>query len=552
MTSKSRLESMIGTIVGIAGGLLLLRQGVQPKTQYQQGEQLASDFLPYPVPTPPPQKEFKPYQAYDSPYGGLVVIVGNYQIGSAFDSPAFQASVDKFGKWMTSPQLEVALALEEIVRETRKHLGPRTYSGRDAHAHIVMNSDISLENAIAANVRPDYVASVLPITIDLVEDKKEVIDLLKDWNYALVEHNESKRLQIERELINYRQKILNDAQDVATKLVDRMGIPYSEKKKLREYISDIIKLTSDVTRHPEERPYPLSMAFQFDKRGPERISRVLARMGGKIADRTSNNLDVGPVLTYEEFQEVQRALRDNALVGGHIVGQYLREKYGDIGFGKYMPPAVRTGNAVNNLSILHPLNKTLDQIEEQVQPNTREAELLRWIEYSKFRMIQSALGLATSANDFYETILPRQKIEAVNERVERDRKSDFYNAVTPDGFFMEWLGYDIAGRRFIETFDMSPEGRKNTYEVARGLEEVLPMFGMFSIKGHRDDYGRPVLITDPKVKFDPRMHERFTLDLMDDRLKEVQGANYRNMARRWLPYKLERNGKNEHIPLPLF
>lgn len=567
MVSKEGLKRGLG-LIGLAflldkleenpvvqgdGGVVVLGQEAPPQQPIVNvSQEFMKEIPPYGLPIS--SIETRPYQAYISHYNkGLVVIVGNYQIGSAFDSPAFKASIDKLGKFMTDPQLEVALALEDIVRETRKHLGPRTNSGRDAHAHIVMNSDISLENAIAANVRPDYVAHLLTIAIDLVEDHSHVLELYKGWEDALVRHNEPRTIQIERELTEYRIKILNDAQNVLTKLVDRMGIPNSEKARLKEDVYDIIKLTGHVTRHPEERPYPLSMAFQFDKRGNESPAIVLARMGAKIWDRTSNNLDTGPIMTYEEFQEAQRALRDGSVIGDYTVGQYLGEKYGDVKFGKYMPPAVRTGNAVNNLSILHPLNKTLDQIEEKVRPSTREAELLRWIEYSEFRMIQSALGLATSANDWYELVLPRQVIEAVDERVELKKNSNFYNAVTPDGFFMDWLGYDIAGRKFIEFFDASPEKRTETYGVSRDLAEVLPMFGMFSKKGHRDDYGRPVLITDPQVKFNSRIHERFTLDGMDDRLKELQGDDYRNMARRWLPYKLERNGngKNGAVQLPL-
>lgn len=543
-------------LTAIIGGFLL--RAIRPTTymvedkpsKFVDASEVAPSYDIPPYNLPIPSLEVKPYQVHQSPHGGLVVIVGNHQIGSVFDSPAYKASVEKFGEFMSTPQLKVALALEEMVRETRKHLGPRVYSGLDAHSHIVMNSDISLENAIAANVRPDYVAWLTAIAIDLAEDHPDVIKLNKEWEEAVIKFDEPGRIKKEHELRTTIHKVLSDAQVYLTKIVDNINMSGSEKRKLIEEIEYVIRLTGHNTRYSFERPYPLSMAFQFDKRTNERVAIVQERMGAKMWDRTSNNLDTGPALTYEEFQEMQRALKDDTTVGGYKVGEYVRGKYGEVRLGSYMPAAVKVGNSVHNLSIGHFLNKTLTEISEDIKPNTREEELSRWVEYSKVRMLQSALKQVRSANSWYEVILPQDVIQEINERIERKKRSNYYNAITPDGFFMKWLGYDIAGRRFIEAFDTSPQRMAEAYEVGRDLEIILSMFGMFSERGRRDDFGRPILITDLKVRFDPKKHEHFTLDGMDGPdgiLSHVHGTNYRNMARRWLPEKYNaRNGSHSH------
>lgn len=536
------MSKKLGDFLGaVLGGIILgkvLRQvqepGAEPKgrSTSQHGQ-------------PPSQDTIHQYKPFISPYGGLAVKVGDYTVGSVFDTPTFQASLDQFPNWISKPQLEVALALEEIVREGRKHLGPRHYSGLDQHAHIRNNLDVYLKNCMRANVRPDVIAAYVTIGIDLVEDASLVIQLLKDWEKAIINHDEQRRLEIEKELRDCRASVIYGARTSLTQLVTHMsGINIAQKHQHGREVYDSFRLIGHVTRHPEERPYPLSMAFQFARRPNERLIQTLRRALAKMADKTSNILEYHPM---DKLEKVGIAFNDDhTIVDGYRLGEELQRRYGAINKdAKPMPGSVRTQNGFTSLFVPQFLNEMLDDIELQIPPNTREAELLRVVKYSRHIMIQSVMGLLNSTYAIYEPHIPQEIKDAIDSEIAQKKRGNFYYTITPDGFVIEWLGHDVAGRRVIEALDNSPEQRIRTYEVARDLGVVIPMFDMFHEKGRRDLY-RPVLITDPNVKFDPRIHAHFTLDGVDRILEYVQGPKYRDLAARQLYKKqlLERNGRS--------
>jgi len=484
----------------------------------------------------------KPHRNYNARVSsrGLVVDFGNgLEIASSIIDKSYFVP-----EWFTERELEILARFEGLTQRVAKESGPRRHSGLYAYSHIDRDAETAFNTAKQAGVSLDVVTTLALLGHDSIEDAVEVRRLLDEWERALITGTGYDNLKSKaQELSKKREEIRDRYTWELYRYLDQTGARGTERNVLRKAIDAAVRLMYHLTRFQDELPYALSMEFQFARQGNESLENMIRRANVKLWDITSNHREVRPLLP-DVMGQIKLAFNDRSTVTGnyqdgrqvgYVIGQELADRFGGVGDGAEMPPAVRVVNAFNSMFALQYLHETLNRYGTDIEAGkygNRARELLELTKVSKKSMIEATLALLNSTIEIYES---KREISEIKDRVDgiikRAKMGRFYYQVTLDGIINDWLVYEAGGRRRTESLDRSTEGRREAYTTARHLHESVQMFGMFYEKGNLDALGRQVLITSPDAPYDPAKHNYFTLGCVDMILSLMRGPNFWDLVR---------------------
>lgn len=470
--------------------------------------------------------------------GGIVVDFGN---GLEIASSIIDRSYFTPG-WFTGSELEILAKFERLPQGMMKESGPRRHSGLHGYYHIENDAGTGFSIAKGVGISLDFIIIGAAVGHDSIEDAKGVRRLLSEWESMLITGVGYDVLRSKaQELRKKREEIRKGYEGELYGYLDQTGARGTERDGLKRAIDVAVRLMYQVTRFQDELPYALSMEFQFSRQGNENLENTLRRANVKLWDIISNHSEVEP-LQPDIMRQIRLAFSDNSTVTSqdgkqvYVIGQELSDRFGNVGEGAEMPPAVRVVNAFNSMFALQYLNETLNKYGADIEAGkygNRARELLKLTMASKKAMIEAALALLNSAIGIYESEREISKIKHhVDRMIEDDKTGRFrYEVTLGKGFIKDWLVYEAGGRKRAEILDQSTDGRREAYITAKRLAESIPMFGMFYEKENLDSSDRPILITSPDVPYDSAKHEHFTLEGVDAILRFMRGHYYWDLAR---------------------
>jgi len=464
-----------------------------------------------------------------------IIAVNNYHIGYVVDAPFFDSTGLGFGDEKKA-RIEIATRFEEYTQKILKDSKPRIFSGLHPYSHIYRDAETAFQIAKVLDIPIDFVTLLVIIGHDSIEDRSQVKGLLRQWEEAVIKTDHNRRRNLEELLRKERAAARDEIEQKLESYLKSTGVTGKSYSVLRNDIKTAADLILDVTRFSDMYPYAISMGRQYRKIGSEKIDRVLIRAFAKNVDRTANLREYGFVLPQETMAYLERVFNDDRELKNWLnVGTYLREKFGTVrGSEVIMPPALRVGTAFNGIFPLHFFNETLNYNGEVYNAGGRTQELLRLASESKRVMIYESQKLLDSAGRLYESDknLPKGTKQKVDRRIDAKKATNYYPKITPDGFTGRWVMYDVGGRETIEALDRSPDKKAEVYEDSRDMGVLIPMFGQFYLRDKADDRGRHILVDDPEIKYNPSIHQHFTLTGIEDLLRSVRGDQFWELVAR--------------------
>ena len=468
----------------------------------------------------------------------LATFDNGFELGSIFDTQQYKESVDMFGSWLSEPQLEIARKWEEDTQELFKKLGPRRNSGLPSYSHVLYNATIGFENSKTAGIPLDFIIMLDKIGHDNIEIHENITELLRQFEAEAIQGRLDKATEIGKKLRIERTSLKHDIESRLLRYLPETRTKGSEKEALRRDIISATKLIYDLTRFSDAWPYPLSMGVQFRRKRNEDFDLTFRRIPVKADDRTSNLIEYNPQLSL--VRQIKRAYNEGD------AGRALRERFGDVNENAVeMPAAIKMETAFRSLFPLHYMNETMNRYGGRIDNGEygNRTKQLFWLAInSKNRLIEETLGLLALAVRFYEDgNIPKGTKEAIDRDIKHKRKGSYFYEVTPDGFIEDWIVYDVAGRKYIETLDVSLDKRVEAYRAARELQVLTPMFNNISDKDSRMQV--------PLGGYDPRKHDFYTLKGVPEAIKKIKD-NYLDLVSR-LKFQAGMETSGGRVPLLL-
>jgi hypothetical protein len=452
----------------------------------------------------------------------LSVNVNDFHIGYIVDAPFFDKALVDPDQESIDAKIQIMADFEDYNQRILKESGSRRYSGLHSYSHIYGDMQIAFELAKDADVPVGFVTSLDIIGHDGIEERRKIKELENEWEKALIaippDYNRMKNLSYE--LKSERDKARAETEQYLVSSLGKTAIKGLSREKIKRDIVMATDIMLDVTRFPDKYPYPISMARQYKKKsGGEGLLRVGTRSFVRTADRINNLREFEPFPNLSELADIFDSCDTSDV---YTVGDELKERYGTIRRNAMaMPPAIMVVTAVRSVFPLHFLNETLNTNAEHLsKAQGRILEQFRLLEYGKKKMIKATLDLLDSAQRTYESnksLTPNLR-DDVSREIDYKKGGSYFYEMTWEGPAGRWIIYDGVGREFIEKLDEHSRGMVSVYRDARDISTLVPMFGKFHEKKKKDDMGRPILIDDPDIKFDPKIHEHFTLGDVDKTL----------------------------------
>lgn len=450
----------------------------------------------------------------------LSVRVDSFELGSIFDTNLYEKYEIQLGG-LNDDEMAVARKFERDVMDLFRTKKPRRHSGLPAYSHMINDAAVALDAAIETKTPLDFVIFLAIIGHDYIEEHPDVERLQKEWEEAAYNADIRTLISTGEKLSSKREEIKNELE---TRLMGYIpsGTDGLRRSNLRRDIQAGVRIIYELTRFSDQMPYPLSMGHQFRRDGNENVSNLLKKAFSKLSDRISNVGEFAP--DYERLEKFQKMYEDKD------TGRFLRGNFGEINpNASEMPAAIKVGTAFRSLFPLHYINETINTYGERIHNGEfgeNDRKLLKLVLYARNRTIDESITLLRSAIEWYEgnNKIPKGYKEEVSNNIELNIKLDYFDGITRDGFANDWLLHDIVGRRKYTEMDISTEGRKEAYKVARELEVVFKMFNLrFSKKTNNE-------VTSD---FDPRQHYFYTMTGVDDSMREFQNPNaYLGLAAR--------------------
>ena len=488
------------------------------------------------------------YEPYISLRGNLIV---NFENG-----PQIATSVidrDYFVKeWFKPSELEVAARFEESTQQVLKALGSRVYSGLPQYSHIDRETELIFEIAKNADVPLDLRILLAAIGHDRIEDHPNIRAVRDEWENAVINGNHEKIRDLGEQLTDLRNSTRTRMEKELLGYLNNIGgISKDERHSLRNDIIHAVKRIYHLTRFSDDIPYAISMGFQYTRRQSESLDNTFRRFLIKNCDRIVNLREMGALYSDDVMRQIAMAFDDEQIVSSkdyagngsrevtYRVGEELTKRLGKVReYGVEMPATVKIGTGFKSMFPLQYLNNTLNYLAGRVSLDARSSELLKLVEHSKGKMIEATGNSFDSAIAMYESDPDIFGMKgAVDSEVERNKRDMFYFRVTLDGSIKDWIIYDAGGRKFVEALDNIPYRKPEFYRQAMHFRENISMFGLFYEKGKVDGMGRSDLITDPSVAYDPKKHDYFTMQGVDNLLRLMRGDDFHQIVGR-LKYQL--------------
>lgn len=543
MTPKDKVKGWLGMAATVAGGLIL--KGMREETPRPDGQAIQ-------LPAAQPVVIEPMYHASISSAGRYVLTIDDLFVdkmlrtghtmrddygawlkehlffGSFLDSPYFKLTEDKYGKWLTGPQKEIAARVEEDVQRDFKALGQRRHSALPASSHIYSDLKESLKIALKAGVPLDYIIIIADLLHDKIEEAQKIKDFESKWLDSLLRNDLSKASEYSRQLTATRIEIAEDLERKLNGYIPH-GIRGTEREEYRKYHTKAIRIVMDATRFTDVNPYAYSLRHDFSRDGGEGLDQTFRRFVVKGSDLISNSYETDPVIA-EAMLQLRMASQDTRVISSdgsgisYVVGEEFVKRFGNLEKdGKPMSAAMRVANSVSGVPGIQYANQTFNRYGIDVasgKTNGGTPQLMKLAVYTINDLVRAKAALGRSAIMMYEQYPEIQAVKPkVDEVIERKRLTTFYNRATWNGFIGKWLIRDAGGRESIDPLDEDPKERMKSYEEARHLaEEQFPRFTMVYERNAKRG-SRQLVPLDSPGAYDPRKHLLFTLDDFKELMK---------------------------------
>lgn len=479
------------------------------------------------------------YDASVTPYGTLVITLDDITLGSIFGSPVYKQTETAFGNWLPDHQKEMIYGAEEAVIKDSMQT-QRRHSALPTSSHPLRNLERILEASLETGIRPDFVLVVGTLWHDRIEDSPEVKYNEKMWQDALVRGDIPGIAKYAGELKKARTRIKEVLERELTGYIPTY-VHGALREQTKNYVQQAVRLVYDLTRFTDQNPYALSLRHHFSRAGSEPLEYTFRKMILKPADKTNNNDETDP-LYLEILQQLRMVAKNTKTIRGYkdseeisyVVGQEFARRFGNLPEeGIPMSAARRVINAANNFPGFQYANLTFNRYSREVangHHGKRARELMTLARYLIDGMIASTLRLDETAIKIYESdaqILKRKP--EVEAHVAYKRTTDYKDRVTANGFLIPNLRLDAGEKEKIDEMDKDPDQRLVFYENALDIKESAPRFSTFF-----DPSVKPRMYTANADRYDPRMHQFFTLQNWDAMMKLMpnHGLAVREMRRR--------------------
>ncbi len=435
-------------------------------------------------------------------------------IGNIVDAEYFPA------EWFNQHEIAMLNAKDGSVQKVMRQQNPRKNSGLFPHSHIYEVFKEGVTIAQQAGLRIDLPTGLMLIGHDFYEDNPWLESLIKKWENAVVEDNNSLAERLHERITHRRNQMRiahgNDLEKIAQSLE---GMTEMEWELLSAQIKEAERGNFNLTRF-HNNTYAKSIDFQYSRQRNEALIRTMRRMLVKNVDTIRNNEEVGP-LEKKVMDQVYYAFEDEREFHGHVIGQELKRRYGTVDReAQEMPRSrkLRRGftSVLKILSMNHFENKYGRGIFYSEDPQEREYHQL--LLASRKRLVQTTFAILEASKSKYEAEgYVKKHRKDVDKEVGRWHRDEKYlhvesgNAGDKGGIVIPMILGDARGQRYFERLERENSGLMFCYRAVRHTLELLKLANMFHDGISRNQYNRPIWNPD-RSQYDPSgIHRLFEI-----------------------------------------
>ena len=425
----------------------------------------------------------------------------------------------------TPAQLDLDRRIEADVQHSM--LGAkREYSGWYGHRHIEQGLEAAFRNSKMANLQLYLPFLIMWRLHDWAEDNPIVMAKQAEWE-SLLKNRAGYSSQIHRLECEIAAELERLKNETIARFRDKVpqGIGARERTALFRDIAEGVEGAWAVTRAKYRDIYAHSILqiFTIGRGGHGVILKKLDHGNAKVIDRFTNAGDYTPNPP-EILNQLILAFDDPRSLDGIVIGEELTRRFGEISYGKEMPPAVQIGTAVKSLYVLQYayeqiINKYGARITNGRYGQSAQQKMKMML-IGLDQVLKSTLNLLDTAIRTYESDPDILAIKGeVDEKVERLRHDpEFMTHVKEGDPLIEWIRLDARGKSYLESLDLNIEKKRAAYEHARLFSVFFPQYaGFYPIGGDTSN-----LQFDREV-YDPRRHNFFTIGLLEEAISLQYG-----------------------------